>query len=122
MHLVLMRAATGSQRRCSRFAGSRFTMQRAISHRPISSHRKIALSLFAAVPIITVLLAAPSISATQSSPQDSSTTQPAAHPNTHPAPTFHQSRNHLHPIPKQSQPPADTTPATQALVAPELPH
>jgi hypothetical protein len=95
-------------------------MTRTIPHRPKSSARK--LSLFAAVPIIIVLLRASSISATQASPQDSQTTQPAAHPGTHPAPTFHQSRNHLHPIPKQTPPPADTTPATQTLVAPELPH
>jgi hypothetical protein len=109
-----------------------FHMPRAIPHRSPSSALRVALASFSTLPFTAALLFgiapvlwAPTILAAQTpaqaSPQDSSTTQP----NTHPAPTFHQSRNHLHPIPKQPQtPPAADTTAAQALVtpAPEPPH
>jgi len=107
-------------------------MTRTIPHRSQSFPRRVppfplllARSFMAAL-LGAALLGLPSFCAAQGStqpapsPQDSSTVQP----NTHPAPTFHQSRNHVHPIPKKPQTPAETTPVIQALAAPvpEPPH
>src|ERR1019366_8325460 len=85
-----------------------FRMPRAIPHRSPSSPRRISLASVETLPRMAVLLSlmaalfgTPAISAALTTPQDStqspSGTQPAAQPKTHPAPTFHQAHNHLHP-------------------------
>ena len=93
-------------------------MSRAVPQRSPSSPHRASLAFFAALPCIALFLGPASISASQASPRDSSTTVPT----THPAPTFHQARHHLHPIPKQPQTPADAAPAPQVVAAPEMPH
>ena len=102
-------------------------MPRTIPTRSSSSPRRGPLAPLAAPSFLAAMLGAALLGvssfcaaqdSTQPSPQDPSTTQP----NTHPAPTFRRTRNHVHPIPTQT-PAADAT-ATQALIAPapEPPH
>lgn len=110
-------------------------MPSATPHRLNPPTRTVALKLLANPPClatlfaVAALLAASSITTaqapSQTSPQNPAQDPSTVQPNTHPAPTFRQTRGHLHPIPKTPQtPPAADTSATQALVAPapELPH
>jgi hypothetical protein len=103
-------------------------MPKAVPQRSIHSSLRGTLALFAAIPVICALFGAPTECKAQSSPsatpQSSSTTPTSAQPNSHPAPAFRQARTHLRSIPKPPLTPAETAPATQALVAPapELPH
>jgi len=138
--LVLVRVRAASIHACSRAESQAhqphrrepFLMPKAVPQPSIPSSipRTLVskLAVFAVIPAIAALLGAPSVckaqSSTSASPQGSSTTQPAAQPNPHPAPAFHQARTHLRSIPKPLPTPADAAPRTQALVAPapELPH
>jgi hypothetical protein len=104
-------------------------MPKAISHPSPSSPHRVSLAFFASLPCTSVLLCAfavlmcaPAISATQTAPQDSTQNPPGSPLKPHPTPTFHQTRSHLHPASKPTQPPVDATPPLQVVAVPELPH